>query len=1116
MRQVFSSKLSLLITLIFYSITFGLSGGMSTFISSTKDAIELNYVEKKAATNFINNTNKIDFTNLDDSAWELMGMTPGESVTDFIIEVDKKFGTSWWENTGKQYFVGPGTLASYLLFDSYADENEISYVFEQQKLWEPILKSSQNESFYFLGMNSWDPFDQEYVGYENIYDNKFNKSTGDDDKPNEYIVNEFIVYDGSLEDVYGPSNKNEMNVAVQKDYFDLNNLKIDDKIIRDGITMVVKASFNAPNWIYSVHSPSNRIVNKNEQSVIIANNREVMDIFNGERKFIINYGYNSDYDSFKDSSSFTSGGPAFKKFKDNIKENKTFFNKYGFTGEGENKKYAIGFKYQANGVLTSLASVRISLLALNVNSNEIFLSVLLIIFIGLISILMVLLIRRRIRESSKQLGTLKALGLRKSEIAATFIIFPVVITLLGGGFALGASVFIETLFVASLTNFLSVQLASFIIPFSTILTVFIIPLIFSMIIGYVSAKRIIRKQTLDLLSNRFKNEPNKIIKAMGVFTPGWVGFQTAYIFKGFWRATGKVALLGVSIFGSIALSSLAMSSSTMVDNIIGQMASDINYEGLMNQRPTKYTKFYEDNYKETQEAYHLNLINKNTTPGGGWYGANKNTQKTVVEDTEDNGWSSGVTTLVSIITSSDDFNDVVISKNDVTSYKVKKYLPIEALLQIKSYEVLFITFGADVKELYDTVLFASVTFADLNVMFESSLATTFVNLVKAGEKLNINDLIYKWLDPRQDFTFDNLMEILEDYKTNIRFQDVYYNEKAIIYYQSTNLLGYNEEGENDTRLLSVTDKATQIDEAYNFEEKASKLIGEYEGDNVPIYVSNGFKDWLRKQYDINGKKIIIKDNKFQMETNIRKEDDNKTMNETFDYEIVGTYNTMFSYGAFTEFSFMDKEHKDIIIELNNAWVMEGTTPIKSSTMIVSDTLIEKAIGGEDLRLAEILTRPISPLSGFMTNASQMHSQVSLVYDTLDSTLFAISLFSLLIGLMLVVIAITEIIEASKREVAMLKSFGYSSWKSSMLVLMPYLIIIGTAVAVSIPITLIALGALGSHLTTLSGTFFVFQLNTSQWTIILSFIVGLIILLVSIAYMSFRLTNPLEAIRETDE
>jgi predicted lysophospholipase L1 biosynthesis ABC-type transport system permease subunit len=91
----------------------------------------------------------------------------------------------------------------------------------------------------------------------------------------------------------------------------------------------------------------------------------------------------------------------------------------------------------------------------------------------------------------------------------------------------------------------------------------------------------------------------------------------------------------------------------------------------------------------------------------------------------------------------------------------------------------------------------------------------------------------------------------------------------------------------------------------------------------------------------------------------------------------------------------------------------------------------------------------------------------------------ISFFAIFMAFTLIIIALKDIIDSSKREVSMLKAFGHSNSSATSLILTPYLFIIILAFILSIPVTFLGLGAIATILTAVTGSVFTFTLTIMQ-------------------------------------
>lgn len=90
-----------------------------------------------------------------------------------------------------------------------------------------------------------------------------------------------------------------------------------------------------------------------------------------------------------------------------------------------------------------------------------------------------------------------------------------------------------------------------------------------------------------------------------------------------------------------------------------------------------------------------------------------------------------------------------------------------------------------------------------------------------------------------------------------------------------------------------------------------------------------------------------------------------------------------------------------------------------------------------------------------------------------------SVFIIFMATTVIAIAMKDVIDSSKREVSMLKAFGYSNSKSTFLIMIPYIVIAVLAFFAALPLTFIGLGSIAAVLTTITGNTFVFTLTILQ-------------------------------------
>jgi len=119
------------------------------------------------------------------------------------------------------------------------------------------------------------------------------------------------------------------------------------------------------------------------------------------------------------------------------------------------------------------------------------------------------------------------------------------------------------------------------------------------------------------------------------------------------------------------------------------------------------------------------------------------------------------------------------------------------------------------------------------------------------------------------------------------------------------------------------------------------------------------------------------------------------------------------------------------------------------------------------------------LQGYPVTIKDLLDQVQTIYKLTVAIFNVVSFFSVFIAITVIIIAMKDLIDASKREVAMLKALGYSNIKATGLILLPYIIIIGIAFAIALPVAFYGLGIVAGILETLTGNPFTFTLSILQ-------------------------------------
>lgn len=1113
--QVFKGKFSLIVIISFYGLTFGLCGGLSTYIQKLNYGLQDTLVTHKASTNY---SKGIDFdpnepSTMNQEFYDLMGLEyMGNGVNhNFEESLDKKVGINdWWTNIGEEYFINYSNIAQYLLLTEYfSNQNyDASFSYEMQKELIPDITSNANESYFFLGVNNYDPLTDTRNNYGQD-NSQFYSNNGQN------FLNELIVYKGNINDVnkliVNPSEP--IPVAVQKDWSQKNNYDVGSTFSIDLQEYEIVAIVNIPNWLYSLHSPINLVVSKDNQTAILIDTQNMINLFNEERGFVMNYGFHDIQNTYKSHNDFSPGESAANDIAKRKIDISIFFENI------DDKLIDIG-SHTAINSFVSTDDLRQTLMIMSNETNQTFLIVIFTIFIIVIIFVMTLLIKKRVSDNGKQLGTLKAMGQTSTQISAAYIIFPFLLILLGGLLAIGSSIFIQKIFVHTSLNFFTFPLLSSSITPFTLLVIFALPLLISIVLCFFLAKWILRKPTLDLLTNKTKDTPNKIVRAIGYLTPSFFTFKFSYKIKGFWRAMGKSTLLFFAIFGGTALTSISLSASTMVDSIINETTKAINYDSSEYLKPTSYTKYIKDEHYNVSSPLTMGIVIEDPL----------NPNYFLINENFINGFINELDNLDAalnyISTNTDQTNfDKILEPNPANNtYEADYYIPSEVtLVYFSMYLQLLEKYPNSIFKINNYEIFnqTGISFSNLINFFNPSILETFKNYsLFLGKSINFKELIFNDKNIIQPSV---LIKEVKDFKADLVFVDQFKNKETNWYYQPTKL--YFEDATTDTTSLSVSmyDEIsfTPNDKllfSLNLDKKLLKDLVNYSGNKIPILIHETNLSWFENNFsNLNNLKVYSEYYEIDNQGNF------SIQHAWMDFEIIGIYDTPIPLGIIGLYSNFES-----YIKLNNIsqnvkphyavnQVKNSVNSIDYVTMNLPNSTLKNFIenSGSDMTFANFILYQNGAAQTLSIPSDFVYSQVSMIYDVFDETMLLISIFAILVAVGLVLIAIKEIIDSSKKEVSMLKTFGYSNNTATSLVLTPYIVISLISFLIAIPLSLLFLNFLGIFISSLTSITFIFHLTISQILILSTFIVSLIISLIILAYLGFRKTDPLKALQLTE-
>ncbi len=999
-------------------------------------------------------------------------------------------------------------------------------------------------------------------------------------------------------------------VIVQKDYLEANDLKIGDYINFDStISFEIYDSVIFSEITYPIMG-INVLPNKSKQAFIGMTSSEyiefIKDMNENSYTSITNrypslfFRMDNDDHSTKqwlgDSNSFE------EKLNNEYKDEFELISKYNTYVDDD-------FNFNSSYIneiydISSVESIRAVGGLWRLDSFQDLIHIFIIIFMIIVLIVLAMLISKRINDSGKQLGTLKAMGMKVENIASSYILFPIIIILLGFVLASLASPLVMLMFNSILSKSLYVSFATNPISINFFLYLLIIPMILSIGLAFLISVKTLLKPTLNLLNNTGKNAPNVLVRAAGYATPSWIPFSVSYAGKGLLRAFGKSSLLFVSIFLSVFLTSFVMSSTTMIKKQTENGIKHLNFRTASLYANGSIGQF--DVYKMFDEDGNVTYSNDSEP--------DLNKFKADIEYLSDIKLPRSIDAQYNLYIN---YIDATLNSLPKTSKGngeyIESYIMLEHVLSqgyFSSNSEIISSGGLAEWEKTNSIP-GKVSFTSMSELTTRWL--TYIGVDYVGDKLDfnlINENIFEVIDE-----LGGVIEQLPD----IVIGDLFYNQYAngisnvvnvspISEAINTNKENYDNYNNNidklsnddfhnniycsilndaETFINTWGSKDSDVDIWKLFDDDYKKINSGESLGYIPVIISTQsgltLQEWvdtkipnvdlIEKKDDIYtvsmGLPVVANTRHGTTELNSRIKVDIKVVDELFvgwDFGIVTSNEFVRSYIQNYEYNSnwtIDGEQikSDILTEMGiesitliNGNLDETFKSIGTQMTTYKDykpEQIDKYLGDDYIQGIDVEAKSkyMTPLSinmnktsyangavrdddlhkfllgdlnnytytnGLSTSLNLLLSQGQQVYEMIMGLFSTMAGFVLFMAATIILISMKDIIDSSRREVSMLKAFGYSNTKATSLIMSPYVLVSLLALIIAIPLSFISLGIVAQILTQLTGSVFQFTLTIMQWFILIGFVFGLIAFISIIGYISFSKANALEAIQATNE
>lgn len=332
-----------------------------------------------------------------------------------------------------------------------------------------------------------------------------------------------------------------------------NNLKIGDKYKFNGTEYKIVGFTYAPDYIYPLVSLSMPIFDEKNNNVIYVYQDNYNDIVGiNENSYSLRY-------NFKPDRRFKMSGMSGDEFKDPVF--KIFNNKDDITPD----------------MSTVLRITRIGELQLEFATDRLFAEYFLYLLLGISVIIIIIITKKRIEDERLQIGVLKSLGYNKYSIAASYLVYPVVGSIIGGviGFLIG-SVISEPI-ATILRSYYAVPLTNYSINLNYLTTSVFTPMLVLSLLSYIIALIMLRKKPLQLLREGSNLKVNIFSKLLTKLTKP-LPFNGRFKYSLAFRSIGKLFIVTITSFLTGLLLTLILIGMNIFNNVIDKTFGGLEYK----------------------------------------------------------------------------------------------------------------------------------------------------------------------------------------------------------------------------------------------------------------------------------------------------------------------------------------------------------------------------------------------------------------------------------------------------------------------------------------------------------------------------------------------------------
>lgn len=367
----------------------------------------------------------------------------------------------------------------------------------------------------------------------------------------EKLLHKAMIYDKNMNIdipylVEGRMPENDSEITVLPKFAEINNIRLGDKYKIGEKEYDVVGFAYSPDHIFPLISINRPIFNEKTDNIIYMTNSTF-----------------EEFDGVKESSYIA----AFND-KDKTFDFETLFEM---------------FKDDKNITLSPLAAMkilRVNSLEAEIKTDRLFAKYFLYLLLAISVFVIIVITKKRIEDERLQIGVLKSLGYKSFGIAISYLVYPIVGSIVGGaiGFVIGvpAHEILTKLYV----GYFNLPIANFVINYKYLYESVIVPIVVLSILAFLIAIFMLRKKPLDLLKEGSNLKVNIFSRFVTFITKG-LPFKMRFKLSLASRSLGKLFIVTLTSFCTGLLIVLILIGLNMFSSMIDKTFEGLNFDNMV-------------------------------------------------------------------------------------------------------------------------------------------------------------------------------------------------------------------------------------------------------------------------------------------------------------------------------------------------------------------------------------------------------------------------------------------------------------------------------------------------------------------------------------------------------